>query len=233
MNATACTLTRAGATPFRPPADHPARPGDDRSRRLEVAPVDDPDAQRQVGALLSERYRRRGYACPGLPDPPRDGPRTHHTLGLRNGTRWIATLTVAWGCRAPLASQALFPRAVQELRDQGRSLCEFMRLAAADDGAGGRDGASPRPATGAGGVRRLLPLFGAAVRAALQAGCDLALMEVHPRHVGFYRRCAGARVLHGPRHHEAVGAPAVLMALDLRDALSRMRFDGPVAGLRA
>ncbi len=73
------------------------------------------------------------------------------------------------------------------------------------------------------GLRRLIPLFHAAVSAALAPGCTLALLEVNPRHVGFYRRLAGGRALAGPRSHDGVGAPAVLMALDLRELLVRLQ----------
>jgi hypothetical protein len=48
-------------------------------------------------------------------------------------------------------------------------------------------------------------------------------LEVNPRHVGFYRRLAGGRALAGPRSHDGVGAPAVLMALDLRELLVRLQ----------
>jgi hypothetical protein len=201
--------------------------------------VETESARVQLAQLLHDRYLDRGYRSPGLPSPAEDRAPTHVTLGLRQGAAWQATLTVAWGHRGPLSCALRFPEVVRQLEAEGHALCEFMRLAARQEaqGSDGHGNGAPRDAMapGAGdveghegsiaGLRRLIPLFHAAVRAALAPGCTLALMEVNPRHVGFYRRLAGGRVLAGPRSHEGVGAPAVLMALDLRELLLRLQPD--------
>jgi hypothetical protein len=205
------------------PSCRPAQPVETAIEQVETA-----EARAQVEQLLHMRYLDRGYRSPGLPAPAEGQASTHITLGLREGAIWLATLTVAWGHRAPLSCALRFPEVVQQLQSEGHALCEFMRLAARNDA---RSGSSAAPGTtlslqeaadATAGLRRLIPLFHSAVRAALAPGCTLALLEVNPRHVGFYRRLAGGRVLAGPRSHDGVGAPAVLMALDLRQLLPRL-----------
>ena len=46
-------------------------------------------------------------------------------------------------------------------------------------------------------------------------GCDDVLIEVNPRHVGYYRRMLDFRVVGEEKLCPRVNAPAVLMALDL------------------
>jgi hypothetical protein len=125
---------------------------------------------------------------------------------VRRACSWVATLTVGWDDDAGFACEARCPDEVRQLRAQGRSLCEFTRLAS-DLGCGGDAGRS--------GLPSLTALFSAAALTGLDAGCDTALLEVNPRHVGFYRRVTGARVIAEPRHHDGAGAPAVPMAVDL------------------
>lgn len=201
--------------------------------------VETESARIQLERLLHDRYVDRGYRSPGLPSASADRAPGHVTLGLRQGAAWQATLTVAWGHRGPLSCAQRFPEVLRQLEAEGHALCEFMRLAARPETpeSDGTGNGAPREAMAPGahdveghegsiaGLRRLIPLFHAAVRAALAPGCTLALMEVNPRHVGFYRRLAGGRVLAGPRSHEGVGAPAVLMALDLRELLLRLQPD--------
>lgn len=88
-------------------------------------------------------------------------------------------------------------------RRQGSTLCEFTRFAV-----------DPGPWSRA----VVAALFHTAFIAAHRVmRCDHVLIEVNPRHAGYYERCIGFRSLGEHRCHEEVGAPAVLMQGDLHD----------------
>lgn len=168
-------------------------------------------ARRAVNRLLCDRYDWRGYGRPTLPP---QGSRRFRTLGLRRGASWLATLTVGWDADTRFVCEARCPDAVQQLRARGSILCELTRLASSL-GAGAGDDRS--------GLQQLTALFDAATLTALDAGCDTALLEVNPRHVGFYRRITGAWVIAEPRHHDGACATAVPMALDIQRAHQRLQ----------
>jgi hypothetical protein len=190
-------------------ADAPALPP-----ALDVQVATAPEARRRAGALLERRYRWRGYGVAGLPLEPQ--PR-RSTLAVSRQGQVLGTMTVGLDRAAGLSCDRLFAQEIDALRIQGLRLCEFKRLAV--------DDASPlRPQV-------LMALFRAAYEhARFEHGVDWALMEVNPRHVGYYRRRFGAKVLGDPRIHPDVGAPAVLLALDLA-ALER-RAAACAAGVR-
>ena len=60
-------------------------------------------------------------------------------------------------------------------------------------------------------------------------GFDFVVIEVNPRHVGFYRRALGFDVIGAERHNPRVNAPAVLMGMSFRaigDSLRRYAGKG-------
>ena len=52
------------------------------------------------------------------------------------------------------------------------------------------------------------------------------LIEVNPRHVGYYETMLGFKVIGAERHNARVNAPAVLLALDLQHAEEQIRLFG-------
>ncbi len=48
-------------------------------------------------------------------------------------------------------------------------------------------------------------------------GFDFVVIEVNPRHVGFYRRSLGFQVIGDERHNPRVEAPAVLLGISFAD----------------
>jgi hypothetical protein len=53
-------------------------------------------------------------------------------------------------------------------------------------------------------------------------GFDYAVIEVNPRHVGYYQRALGFAVIGGKHHNHRVNAPAVLMGVSFADIASKL-----------
>lgn len=164
-----------------------------------------------AGALLARRYAWRGYRTVTLP---------------RDQTGWRTTLTAHGEADAPigtltleldggpegLSAAAAFGPEVQALRAQGRRLAEFTRLAV---------DTSPHS------QRVLAGLFhvGYIVAHRLR-DCDTLLLEVNPRHVRFYERMLGCRVIGAEREHPGVRAPAVLLSAPFAYIRAQIRAHG-------
>jgi hypothetical protein len=107
---------------------------------------------------------------------------------------------------------------VQDLRDSGRSICEFTKLAM-DSVLGSK--------------RVLASLFHVAYIYAYRVkGFDCLLIEVNPRHVRYYEKILGFRVIGPKRTNRRVNAPAVLMALISRTRKSRSASSAASQGCR-
>jgi hypothetical protein len=166
---------------------------------VRIAVADSPALRRDAAALLERRYRWRGYGVVGLPTEPQPRRCTFTALA---GDEVIGTLTVGLDRAGGLACDALFGTEVDALRLQGLHVCEFKRLAVDGDHADRSEA--------------LTRLFHSAfTHARFRHRVDVVLTEVNPRHVDYYAQRFGARVLARPRRHAGVGAPAVLLMLDL------------------
>ena len=88
------------------------------------------------------------------------------------------------------------------MRAKGLKICEFTRLAVDAS-------AVSRPVLA--GLFHTVYLFARNVR-----GYDFVVIEVNPRHVGYYRRSLGFEILGEERHNLRVNAPAVLMGMSFR-----------------
>lgn len=118
-----------------------------------------------------------------------------------------------------LSVEKTFADEVRSLREAGHRLCEFTRLAV-------EAVAHPKELLGS--------LFHGAYRFAERVhGAGTVLVEVNPRHVRFYERLLGFKVLSDVRLNERVQAPAVLLALDLAWGLREMERLGGQPGLAA
>lgn len=211
----------AGSGPVdldRPDFEPTDFPDNDVTDALTVEPAHT-DARREAASiLLRDRYGWRGYAGAHIPDF--DG--TNH-LPLVATCRGLAigTLTVSLDGLKGLGCEATFPEAVGALRDAGRRLCEFTRLAI-DPEAGSR--------------QAIASLFQVAYLVATKLGeADTVMLEVNPRHVAYYQRIIGATVLAGERFHERAQAPAVLLSIacdDVRQRINMSASDLPVLAAR-
>lgn len=160
--------------------------------------------------LIKRRYAWRGYQVASLPI---DQMVNRITLTATDHQETVGTITVGLDSDQGLFVEDVFADEVAALRDDGRRLCEFTKLAM-------------DPITGA--KRVLASLFHVAyIVAHLVRGCDTLLIEVNPRHVAYYRRMLGCTVLGPQRLNRRVNAPAVLLHLDFHHTHDQIaRFGG-------
>ncbi|HEY8879104.1 MAG TPA: long-chain N-acyl amino acid synthase [Roseateles sp.] len=119
----------------------------------------------------------------------------------RNGEKIVGTLSVRFDGAGGLQADLLFKQELDEWRAAGVSLCEFGGLAV--------DKHSHDP------KRVLAQIYHLGyLHAHRRARCERLVIEVNPRHVGFYRRCLGLVPYTAARHNPRVDAPAVLMSID-------------------
>ncbi len=113
----------------------------------------------------------------------------------------VGTLSVRFDGKGGLHADQLFQAELDEWRAAGITLCEFGGLAV--------DKHSHDP------KRVLAQIFHLGyLHAHRRARVDRLVIEVNPRHVGFYRRCLGLVPYTAARHNPRVDAPAVLMSID-------------------
>ena len=155
--------------------------------------------------LLQERYRWRGYTEASL--PPLESEWCFPLLVTRRG-RTMGTITVGLDSPAGLTADRTFPDEVDAFRRAGIRLSEFTRLAVDPDFAS---------------QQVLASLFQVAYLTAARLGsAERVLMEVNPRHVGYYVRMLGAKVAGPVRAHAVAGAPAVLLCIAFDDVRQRI-----------
>ncbi|MBN8507425.1 MAG: N-acetyltransferase [Burkholderiales bacterium] len=159
---------------------------------------------------MSRLYARRGYRSKVRPD---DDDRNRLTLVATDREAVVGTLTVGFDAEHGLLADDLFPDEVNALRDAGREVCEFTKLA--------MDGLVHSQ-------RALAAMFHVAfIHAHRLRGCDNLLIEVNPRHTRYYEAKLGFKVAGPERLNRRVEAPAVLLMLDLWYAQDQIdRFGG-------
>lgn len=199
--------TMTGA-PFEPPLSVRPRLQDESNeddlhrcevgRRLYRIRSADSGGQRSSASILINRmYATRGYASRPLPD---ESSPTRITLVASEHETTVATITVGFDSSAGLQVDTLFSQEVNALRQAGRMVCEFTTLAI-DQVVRSR--------------RVLASLFNVAyIYAHRVMGFDTLLIEVNPRHVLYYERMLGFKVMAPQRYSPRVGAPAVLMGIN-------------------
>lgn len=153
-------------------------------------------------SLLERRYASRGY-------------RLSRSADVTLGAYWEGRLVSTLGLRRDagnLAADQSFPAEMAGMRQQGWQLCEFTRLAADPEG--------PSKLV-------LASLFHLAyLHAVHHWGAEFLVIEVNPRHKGFYRRMLDFQPHGEERLHRGVGAPAVLMSLSLAYGATQVRKFG-------
>jgi hypothetical protein len=156
-----------------------------------------------AASLVESRYAWRGYAM--QPDDRAPG----ITVLATRDAGTAGTLTLRTDGPAGLAADEGYREALDLARKAGRRLCELTRLAIDVD-------AAWRPT--------LVSLVGLAYLAGrtLHQVTDV-FVEVNPRHVRFYQRMFGFVAAAGQRMCPRVGAPAVLLRLELDRFEARLR----------
>lgn len=179
-------------------------------RRFKIKAADVESRRGLVSTLLKSRYLWRGYQTMGL---SKDQPAQRFTLAAIENGHTIGTITVAFDGPQKLGADDVFGAEVNALRRDGRRLCEFTKLAI-------------DPTVGT--KRVLAALFHVAyIVAHRMRGHDTLLIEVNPRHVRYYERMLGCRVLGDVRINRSVNAPAVLLTVDFAYIMEQIgRFGG-------
>lgn len=180
------------------------------SRQFKIRAADDRGRRSSASVLLGRMYATRGYQSTPLPE--RQQP-SRITLIASEGDETIGTITVGFDSSSRLLVDELFGAEADALRSAGHTLCEFTKLA--------MDSVVRSK-------RVLASLFHVAYLYSHRVmGLDSLLIEVNPRHVLYYERMLGFRVIGDAKHNPRVNAPAVLLCLDLHHAHSQIhRFGG-------
>lgn len=155
------------------------------------------DHTQSASVLIRKMYSWRGYVTSATP--------VEHTpnkicLSVFSKEQIIGTLTLGHDAPEGLAADAMYKPEVDALRSAGRVVCEMTKLAV-DQCVRSR--------------KVLASLFHIAyIHARHLHGCTDILIEVNPRHVGFYERMLGFRRVGEERLCPRVNAPAVLLRLE-------------------
>ncbi len=180
-------------------------------RHFKIKAADSQGRRGLVDSLLKNRYGWRGYKEVRLPT---DQSVHRFTLVAVEDDNTIGTITVAVdGGETKLSVDDAFAPEVNALRAQGRRICEFTKLAV-------------DPTVGT--KRVLATLFHVAYIVAHRIrGFDMLVIEVNPRHVRYYERMLGFRVLASERMNRSVNAPAVLLGVEFSYVMEQIgEFSG-------
>ncbi len=184
--------TNAGEKKDAPDLDHPID-----QQRFHIRMANSTGRREAASLLIKKMYGWRGYAI----DPSVAHTLNRITLFAETGGATVGTMTLCLDAdQDGLPADENFQAKLDELREQGRRLCEPSRLAI-DKGVSKR-------------------VFAALIHISYIYAYNIHdysdyVIEVNPRHVMFYKRMLGFRDFGGERHCTRVGAPAVLLRLEL------------------
>ena len=170
-----------------------------------------PYRRREAGKMVERRYSGRGYQTPS--PLPEYGESEMSTFLAYDEGKLVGTVTVRLDSPALLGADSLYPDEVHKLREAGFRLCEFTRLAVLTT-------ATSKPVLA--GLFHTAFLYAARIK-----GFTHAVIEVNPRHVGFYQKALGFRVIGDVRINQRVNAPAVLMVVPFAKIAESLRRGGP------
>lgn len=178
----------------------PVLPADERgflpeTPELIVAPAVTYAQLRACSGLVRRMYTWRGYRL--APNRLQPADPNHVTIGAWLDGELVATATASRDSAAGLLADGLYKDEMVKLRGQSRVVCEVTRLAV------DLDCHDPELLTS------LFLAIYQYVRAVF-GGTELVI-EVNPRHAGYYRRTMGFHQIGGLRTCPRVDAPAVLL----------------------
>ena len=155
------------------------------------------ETHRAASLLVQQRYAKKGYRTSATRVTP-----SVWTFAAYDEGRLAGTISLRLDSPQGVAADALYRAEIDAIR-RDRHVCEFTRLAVV---------ATRRSQPVLAGLFHTVYLFAWRVR-----NFDYVVIEVNPRHVGFYRRSLGFDVIGSERHNPRVGAPAVLMGISFSD----------------
>jgi len=146
-----------------------------------------------AGTLIDKRYGDRGYTTKS--QQQRD-PYLFSFVAYDEG-KLVGTVSIRFDSEKGLSADELYKDEIDVLRKEGCKVCEFTRLAVDEL-------TVSKPVLA--GLFHTTYLYAAAVH-----GYNFAVIEVNPRHVGFYRRALAFEPIGPERMNKRVHAPAVLL----------------------
>lgn len=189
--------------------DRTALCDDDASRQFTIRAADSDGQRSSASILINKMYATRGYRSSFL---PAEKTPERITLVATDDDMTIGTLTIGFDSQNGLLADQLFSDETDTLRQRGRSVCEFIKLAIDSS------------------VRSRLVLASlfhvAFICAHSLRRTDNVVIEVNPRHVRYYERMLGFVAAGPERLNPRVDAPAVLLNLDLSHADRQIRKFG-------
>jgi len=174
------------------------------------------EQRQQARHLVEKMYGLRGYAAQHGSGVVDDLAERLTVLAQSPDGLPLGTVTIALDGRAGLLADALYPDELQALRSRGARLVELGKLA------------MERHVEHSRAV--LSAMFHATYVYAIQHQATHCVVEVNPRHVGFYENSVGMQRIGALRMCPRVHAPAVLLLIEL-DYMGRQiqRFGGRAA----
>jgi hypothetical protein len=168
-----------------------------------------PDRRESASLLVKKMYAWRGYATD---DGASQQEANRITLVASYQERVIGTLTIGFDSPAGLLADQMYKEEVDRLRAEGRRVGEFIKLAA------DRDIHSMRVLAA---LFHLAYIYGRKIHQYTDA-----VIEVNPRHVGFYEKILGFRQIGPERICPRARAPAVLLSLSADYVAEKIRQFG-------
>ena len=163
-----------------------------------------------AGLLVQHRYAEKGYRTSATPAGA-----SVYTFAAYDEGHLAGTLSVRLDSEDGLAADEIYREEIDALRRLERRICEFTRLAVDPSGVS-------RPVLA--GLFHTVYLFASKVQE-----FDCVVIEVNPRHVGYYRRALGFVILGPERTNPRVNAPAVLMGMPFDEIASRLHRSASAA----
>lgn len=166
-------------------------------KSLNIRIADTEDGLRGASMLINRMYTWRGYGDYHRAD---DSP-NRITLSASDEGAVIGTVTLGIDSPIGLLADEVFKDQIDPMRGGGAKLCEICKLAFDP---------TVRSKAALGSLFHILYIY-----ARHQYRCNIAVIEVNPRHRRYYQHMLGFQVVCGMRSNPRVGAPAYLMWVDL------------------
>ncbi|OIQ82717.1 hypothetical protein GALL_354900 [mine drainage metagenome] len=181
--------------------------------RFKIRMASNPVRQDFARMLVQKMYSNRGYDTDDAARPAEDPPPSQLTLiASAPDETPLGTMSVIFDSGNGLPADAVYKDLLDPLRREGRRLIEVGRLAI------DRTEASRRLFAG---MVHVILIYASAIH----RYTDMVI-EVNPRHVGYYRKILKFEIIGEARHCPRVNATAVLMHIKIKDMLGHAKTMG-------
>ena len=186
--------------------DHSAGVSQDQKFKIRIASSD--VRRHSASMLIQKMYERRGYYLPMLKGDP-----YRITVLVYQDERVVGTTTLGLDSTQGLLADEVYGAELDELRKQGRKICELTKLAIDDANVDSRHIIAV--------LFHLCKIYGQNIH-----GASDCVIEINPRHSLFYQRLLGFAPFGPERLCKRVNAPAVLLRLTMDYADQQIRSHG-------